>query len=127
MAEMTIKVEMNSDNKNVIITNDDKSVTITNEKKEINAEDIYSLLKYEEGNTYSVESNLDDINDKNDKEYLNDIVSLIDEIKDEINSLVESKDEDISEIETNNSISDETDDYHEKEEKKLYNEEDFPF
>ena len=91
--------------------NEDKSITITNistervfkinyDDKIITAQDIYEMLSYEPNNIYKIKSNIDDINEENDKNYFSDVVNLINSIIIEINKMTE--------FESNNSSNEST-------------------
>ncbi|MFI3260670.1 MAG: hypothetical protein R3Y21_04355 [Mycoplasmatota bacterium] len=83
-----IKINIDEDN-NIKIKNDKNSneVQIMYSDKKINAIDIYNILSYSAGNQYSLETNVDDIEEEKIKLYFNDIISLINSIIDDINSL----------------------------------------
>lgn len=77
---------------------DDNNITIKNNKtgnslvveyisKVLNAGDVYGVFDFHEGYSYSVESNVDAVEDKNIAAYYRDIVNLFKEISDEINKV----------------------------------------
>lgn len=95
MTEMKINIEMDESN-DITIKNKytDKSVVIDYSKKEINARDIYELLSYLDDVHYEVNSNYDSIPEGNEKDYFYEIITIIDNIKNELNALNDNKDDD---------------------------------
>ena len=81
----------------IVMTNSLTNTTKTIEflTKNINAYDIYELFDYKNDYNYAVESNINDIDDGNEKDYFKEVISLINDIKKEIN--------DINDIPANNS------------------------
>ena len=64
-----------------------KSIKIDYLNKMINASDVYDVLSYTIDSNYIIESNLDSINEGNEKDYLNEIIQLIESITNELNNL----------------------------------------
>lgn len=107
MTEIIIKLNMN-DKYDITISNknNDKEITINYKEKKINAIDIYELLSYNENIFYSIESNIDEIVEGNEKDYFNEIIFLMYGIINEINEINDSNEEN---LEVNKDL-DQTDD-----------------
>jgi hypothetical protein len=88
MEKITIKLAIDKDN-NIFIENKEinKKVEIKYSSKTLNAQDIYDIFNYEKGNSYDINSDIDEVNDKKIKEYYSDIISLFEAIKKELNDL----------------------------------------
>ena len=87
MEKIIININMDINDNNITISTDSKEIIIKNDTKEINAKEIYDLINYSKGNVYDIHSNIDEINDEHEKEYLNDIVTLFSDIINDINDL----------------------------------------
>ena len=72
------------------ITN--SSTIISFKEKKLNAEQIYNLFDYNKNSIYKITTNFDDIAESNEKDYFKEIISIISDIKDEINELNKSED-----------------------------------
>lgn len=96
MTKIVINLLMN-EKYDIVMTNSLTNTTKTIEfsTKNINAYDIYELFDYKNDYNYTVESNINDIDDGNEKDYFKEVISLINDIKKEIN--------DINDIPANNS------------------------
>ena len=100
MTEIIINMTMD-DNHNINITNEtsSKNVIIDFEKKSLNAAEIYEVLDYSTDCLYNVKSNIDDLDDGNEKDYFSEIVGILVDISKELNNLnsedTTSKDENI--------------------------------
>lgn len=94
MNVMKIKLVMDAQ-KNITVTNltSNKSFVISYSDKTVTAPNIYNILDYQLNSTYDIESNVDDITDENDKTYFLDIISLIDNIKNDINDMADTTNE----------------------------------
>lgn len=80
--EKNIKVEMHN-NKDITIASRDRSLTIRHDNREIEAQDIYELLDYKKGDSYTVEKK----NDHNlDENALDLFYDLIKDIVDKLNT-----------------------------------------
>lgn len=69
--------------------------------KNINAYDIYELFDYKKDNNYQITSNIDQIEDGNEKDYFLEVINLIDSIIKEINELNNDKQHIEEEIQSN--------------------------
>ena len=69
--------------------------------KNINAYDIYELFDYKKDNNYQITSNIDQIEDGNEKDYFLEVINLIDSILKEINELNNDKQHIKEEIQSN--------------------------
>lgn len=69
--------------------------------KNINAYDIYELFDYKKDNNYQITSNIDQIEDGNEKDYFLEVINLIDSILKEINELNNDKQHIEEEIQSN--------------------------
>ena len=69
--------------------------------KNINAYDIYELFDYKKDNNYQITSNIDQIEDGNEKDYFLEVINLIDSIIKEINELNNDKQHFEEEIQSN--------------------------
>lgn len=78
--------------KNITVTNltNNKSFVISYSDKTITAPSIYELLEYQLNNKYTIDSNVEDIIDENEKTYFSDIVTLFDDITKEISDMAEN-------------------------------------
>ena len=98
MKKIIIKIEMDDKN-DVILLNEqtEKSKKIEFTTKKINAFDIYELLDYKKDNNYQIITNIETIEDGNEKDYFAEIINLIEGINEEVNELVtEEKNEEIN-------------------------------
>ena len=88
MTKIVINLLMN-DKYDIVMTNSLTNMTKTIEfsTKNINAYDIYELFGYKNDYNYTVESNINDIDDGNEKDYFKEVISLINDIKKEINDI----------------------------------------
>lgn len=93
---------MNADSYDITISNSitNSSIIINFKEKKLNAEQIYNLFDYNKNSIYKITTNLDDIAESNEKDYFKEIISIISDIKDEINEL--NKDEDNNDIDSKN-------------------------
>lgn len=91
MIEMIINVFM-EENFNIRIINEytEKSLEVNFVKKEINAYDIYSLFSYSIDAKYIVKNNCESIREGNEKDYYQEILTIIENIADELNQLNEN-------------------------------------
>ncbi|GHU31403.1 hypothetical protein FACS1894166_02780 [Bacilli bacterium] len=81
-----IKLEFKDSKINISLEN---TLLFTINEKKINASDIQSIFKNDTKNdTYTVQSNIDDVIDQNDKRYLRDVVSIFQKIVTQINNIV---------------------------------------
>ena len=94
MTKIVIKLIMN-DNFDIEMTNSLTSVKkeISFLTKNINAFDVYELFGYKNDYIYDIESNVDDITDGNEKDYFKEVISLVENIKNEINKINDKKEE----------------------------------
>lgn len=86
-----IKISLSIGGNNDITIKNDKtgnSFVVEYASKVLNAGDVYSVFDFHEGYSYSVESDMDTIGDKNISAYYADIVNLFKEIGDELNKIV---------------------------------------
>ena len=113
MKEMKIKIIMD-DNHDITITNEStsKKTIIDFEKKSLNAAKIYDVLDYNTDSSYRIESNIDEIEDSNEKDYFYEIVEILIDIANELNNLnspdneADSDNSDAEEFSTNNLLDD---------------------
>lgn len=85
---ITISLIIDNDN-NITCKNESTGVVIHINDKKINAYDIYNLLDYKKGNTYTVTNNFDSVADKANKEYCRVIDTIMQEIIKEVNEMPE--------------------------------------
>jgi hypothetical protein len=78
-----------NDAHDIIITNkaDDNNISINYSDKNINASDIFNIINYQENDKYKIESNIDEITEKNLNEYFKDFLDVMNSIIDEINKI----------------------------------------
>ncbi len=90
MIEMLINVLMD-ENFNIRITNEytKNNLEIDFAKKEINAYDLYTLLAYSIDVKYEVKNNIQSVAEGNEKDYYQEILTIIENIADELNQLNE--------------------------------------
>lgn len=100
MNEMKIKLVMDAQ-KNITVTNltTDKNFVISYTDKTITAPNVYQLLNYQLNSTYTIDSNIEEITDENDKTYFSDIITLLNDITTEINDMAENTDDELGEAE----------------------------
>ncbi len=102
MTKITINIKMD-DKFDIALLNENSK----NEKeikfsdKNINAYDIYELFDYKKDNNYQITSNIDQIEDGNEKDYFLEVINLIDSIIKEINELNNDKQHIEEEIQSN--------------------------
>ena len=103
MTKIVINLLMN-EKYDIVMTNSLTNTTKTIEfsTKNINAYDIYELFDYKNDYNYTVESNINDIDDGNEKDYFKEVISLINDIKKEINDIndIPANDSEIEEDES---------------------------
>ncbi len=77
------------ENYNITLTNTNtkKEYSIDYSKKEINASGIYDLLDYSPESKYIIESNIDSMDDGNEKDYFYEIIEIMNSIINELNNL----------------------------------------
>lgn len=86
MTKITIKLNIDQGN-NISITNTktNKKIEIKYSDRRLNAKDVYNIFGYEKGNSYEIQSDIDDVQDKGIKDYYNVVIKLFDDIKNELN------------------------------------------
>lgn len=95
MAKININLSIDNEN-NITISNDKstKTVTIQYSNKMLNAKDVYDILDFKKNNSYEITSDVDNVEDKNVKDYYTDIINLFEDIKDKLNELVINEEDD---------------------------------
>ena len=95
MAKIKINLSIDNEN-NITISNDTltKTVTIQYSNKMLNAKDVYDIFDFKKNNSYEITSDVDNVEDKNVKDYYTDIINLFEDIKDKLNELVINEEDD---------------------------------
>lgn len=88
MKEIKISINMDDNNKITIFNKSTwKTLEIDYTNKMINASDVYDVLSYTTESKYLIESNIDLIDDGNERDYFVELIQLIKSITDELNNL----------------------------------------
>ena len=87
--EIKIKIEYEPTNKIYLSSNEKRILILSEENKEISAKTILDFLDYKKGNTYELEELSEDISnlDENNKNYIEQIYSMLQSIIDGINNI----------------------------------------
>lgn len=102
MTKITINIKMDDKFDIVLLNENSKNKKeIKFSDKNINAYDIYELFDYKKDNNYQITSNIDQIEDGNEKDYFLEVINLIDSIIKEINELNNDKQHIEEEIQSN--------------------------
>ena len=102
MTKITINVKMDDKFDIALLNENSKNKKeIKFSDKNINAYDIYELFDYKKDNNYQITSNIDQIEDGNEKDYFLEVINLIDSIIKEINELNNDKQHIEEEIQSN--------------------------
>ncbi|CDC62018.1 unknown [Clostridium sp. CAG:417] len=92
MTKITINIKMDDKFDIALLNENSKNKKeIKFSDKNINAYDIYELFDYKKDNNYQITSNIDQIEDGNEKDYFLEVINLIDSIIKEINELNNDK------------------------------------
>ncbi len=91
MTNISLKLQIDESTNNITVANEsiNKSFVILGDTKEISAGDIYSILAYKKGNTYSLVAipNQDDIENLECRHYFGEVFGIFKDIIDEVNNL----------------------------------------
>ena len=102
MTNITINIKMDDKFDIALLNENSKNKKeIKFSDKNINAYDIYELFDYKKDNNYQITSNIDQIEDGNEKDYFLEVINLIDSIIKEINELNNDKQHIEEEIQSN--------------------------
>ena len=102
MTKITINIKMDDKFDIALLNENSKNKKeIKFSDKNINAYDIYELFDYKKDNNYQITSNIDQIEDGNEKDYFLEVINLIDSIIKEINELNNDKQHIEEEIQSN--------------------------
>ncbi len=102
MTKITINIKMDDKFDIALLNENSKNKKeIKFSDKNINAYDIYELFDYKKDNNYQITSNIDQIEDGNEKDYFLEVINLIDSILKEINELNNDKQHIEEEIQSN--------------------------
>lgn len=102
MTKITINIKMDDKFDIALLNENSKNKKeIKFSDKNINAYDIYELFDYKKDNNYQITSNIDQIEDGNEKDYFLEVINLIDSILKEINELNNDKQHIKEEIQSN--------------------------
>ena len=102
MTKITINIKMDDKFDIALLNENSKNKKeIKFSDKNINAYDIYELFDYKKDNNYQITSNIDQIEDGNEKDYFLEVINLIDSIIKEINELNNVKQHIEEEIQSN--------------------------
>lgn len=88
MTEIEIELHM-EENYDIKISNNTsgKEFIVKYSDKKINASDVYDLLTYQDDFVYESKSNIEDIEEGNQKDYFNEILTIMNDIIKNINEL----------------------------------------
>ena len=87
--EIKIKIEYEPTNKIYLTSNEKRTLILSDENKEISAKTILEFLNYKKENRYELEELSEDISnlDENNKNYIEQIHSMLQSIVDGINNI----------------------------------------
>lgn len=99
MTEIDINLTISLEG-DILIECGEKNYSINFDDKTINAQKVYDLLNYKSQNRYTIKSNIDSVQNMRIKEYFEDVINLMKNIKDDINELSNNQIDDIEESDT---------------------------